>query len=202
LHKRDRRTLLWIALVAAAVVWHYSQRPRTHPPGILVADAPLQTSGDLRKTIPNKGDIAITPLAKFSMSARVLGRADYHFDTGAKLAPVDLALGWARMSDSAVLEKVDISQSTRFYHWQVRELPIPASEIIESSANMHLIPADTLVERAIGHTRVGDIVSFDGYLVRADGPKGYQWTSSLTRTDSGNGACELVWVEHFDIKPP
>ena len=202
MHKRDRRILIRVAIVAAAVAWHYSQRPRTHPPGVLVANPPVQTEGDLRTTIPRKGDFTITPLATFSMSARVLGRADYHLDAGAKLAPVDLALGWGRMSDSAVLEKVDISQSVRFYHWKVREFPIPEREIIESSANMHLIAADDAVARAIDHTRVGDIVSFDGYLVRADGPKGYQWTSSLTRTDTGNGACELVWVEHFDIAPP
>lgn len=188
------------AIAAAALTWHYAQRPRSHPPGVLVADAPAQTDVEPGATLPGKAGAAITPLAKFSLSARVLGRADYRFDDGAKFAPVDLALGWGRMSDSAVLEKVDISQSGRFYFWQVQAFPIPEREIIESSANMHLIPADTSVERAIGRTRVGDVVSFDGFLVRVDGPNGYQWTSSLTRSDSGNGACELVWVEHFSIE--
>jgi hypothetical protein len=83
----------------------------------------------------------------------------------------------------------------------VREFPIPEQEIIESSANMHLIPADSSVQRDIERTRVGDIVSFEGYLVEADGTDGFKWISSLTRSDSGAGACELVWVERFDIKP-
>jgi len=199
---KRNRLLLQIVIVAAAVAWHYSQRPRTHPPGVLVAEAPRQGNGEPSTHVPQKAGMAITPLATFSMSGRVLSRADYRFDDGAKLAPVDLALGWGRMSDSAVLDKIQITQSTRFYHWQVQEFPIPEREIIESSANMHLIPADAAVERAIGRTRIGDIVSFDGYLVRANGPKGYQWVSSLTRSDSGYGACELVWVEHFAIQPP
>ena len=105
------------------------------------------------------------------------------------------------MSDSAVLDKVEISQATRFYFWRVHEFPIPEREIIESSANMHLIPADDAVERAIRRTRVGDVVSFDGYLVEADLPNGGKWVSSLSRSDTGAGACELVWVENFSIAP-
>jgi hypothetical protein len=66
---------------------------------------------------------------------------------------------------------------------------------------MHLIAADRDVERDIGRTRVGDVVRFDGYLVEANWPNGYKWTSSLSRSDSGAGACELVWVEHFEIAP-
>ena len=168
---------------------------------MLVAEAPLQESADATVAPLRKGDYAIKPLAKFSLSALVLSRADYSWDTEATLAPIDLALGWGRMSDSAVLDKIDISQSERFYFWRVREFPIPEREIIESSANLHLIPADKTVLHDIERSRAGDVVTFDGYLVEADGPNGYKWVSSLTRSDSGAGACELVWVEHFDIAP-
>jgi len=83
----------------------------------------------------------------------------------------------------------------------VQAFPIPESEIIASSANMHLIPADDAIERVMRRTRAGDIVSFDGYLVEADWPNGGKWVSSLSRTDSGAGACELVWVADFRIEP-
>ncbi len=191
---------LWLfAALALIALWQHAQRPIEHVPGVLVAQAPLQEALDTAVAPMKKGDIAIKPLAKFALSARVLSRADYHWDTEAALVPVDLALGWGRMSDSAILDKVDISQSGRFYFWQVREFPIPRQEIIESSANMHLIPADREIEREIKRTRVGDVVSFDGYLVEADWPNGGKWVSSLTRSDTGPGSCELVWVEHFDI---
>jgi hypothetical protein len=194
----------WIGLLALllALAWcQHEQRPVPHPPGVLVADAPLQQALDAPVALLHKGDATIKPLATFSLSARVLSRADYRWDAGASIAPVDLALGWGRMSDSAVLEQIDISQSGRFFNWQVRKFPIPEQELIESAANMHLIPADATIEREIKRTRAGDIVSFDGYLVEADGPNGYRWVSSLTRKDTGNGACELVWVEHFSIAP-
>ena len=40
----------------------------------------------------------------------------------------------------------------------------------------------------------GDRVRVDGWLVQLDRPGGWRWRSSLTREDSGGGACELVYV--------
>lgn len=200
------RTPRWLWLAAAlllALALHgLGSRPIHRPPGVLVPDAPLQEQlgGDAPAPL-RKDEAALQPLAKFSLSARVLARADYRWDGMARLAPIDLALGWGRMSDSAILGKVDISQSGRFYFWHVAQFPIPEREIIESSANMHLVAADASVARDIARTRVGDIVSFDGYLVEIDWPDGRKARSSLTRSDSGAGACEIVWVENFTIGP-
>jgi len=196
-----RNLLLALAALLALSVWHRAHRPIPHGPGEIAPDIPVQGALADAPALWRKADYTIKPLTTFSITARVLSRADYRFDHEAGLVPVDLALGWGRMSDSAVLDKIDISQSGRFYYWRVNEFPIPKREIIESSANMHLIPADANVEREIKRTRDGDIVRFDGYLVEVDGENGYRWISSLSRADSGAGACELVWVEHFDIAP-
>lgn len=194
---------VWLAALLVALGWHFSGPRAVHrDPGVLVADAPQQHGLDADPPrLPGRDGAAFKPLATFALSARVLGRADYRWDALAKLVPVDLALGWGRMSDSAVLQKVDISQSGRFYFWHVDAFPIPEGEIIDSSANMHLIAADRDVADAIARTRVGDVVDFDGYLVEIDWPDGRKAVSSLTRTDSGPGACEIVWVERFTIEP-
>ena len=194
---------VWLAVLLAAIGWLLSgPRPVHREPGVLAAEAPRQHAlDDAPPRTLDKGDVEFRPLATFSVSARVLGRADYRWDALASLVPIDLALGWGRMSDSAVLDKVDISQSGRFYFWHVDAFPIPEREIIDSSANMHLIAADRGVARDIARTRVGDVVDFDGYLVEIDWPDGSKARSSLTRSDSGAGACEIVWVEHFAIEP-
>jgi hypothetical protein len=41
-------------------------------------------------------------------------------------------------------------------------------------------------------------VRFKGYLVKVEAPDCWRWVSSLTRTNIGAGACELVWVEDLD----
>lgn len=147
------------------------------------------------------GELTVFKVARFEVTARVLSKERYWFGRESRLVPYDLALGWGRMSDSAVLEYISINQKGRYYYWLAMDMPIPANEIISSSANMHLIPADDEVRDAIGDVRAGEVVRFEGYLVRVAGPGGWRWTTSTSRTDTGDGACELVWVERFDILP-
>jgi len=49
------------------------------------------------------------------------------------------------------------------------------------------------------HVRQGELVHLDGFLVDASRPDGWRWRSSLRRDDTGDGACELVYVE--DLEP-
>jgi len=40
-----------------------------------------------------------------------------------------------------------------------------------------------------------------GYLVNVTGPNGFNWNTSLRRDDTGNGACELFYVQALETKP-
>ena len=141
----------------------------------------------------------ITPLATFEIEARVLSVRRYRSGREAELSPIDLALGWGRMSDEKVLKDIEVRQSNRFSHWRVKEFPIPRREIEENSANMHIIPATHDITQKLKDIRKGHVVRFSGYLVRVDARDNWHWQSSLTRKDTGNGACELVWVAQLDI---
>ena len=175
------------------------RRPLIHPAGMIAPDDPIQE--DLKdQDIILRDDFRITKLARFEITARILSFKRYRFDGGAALSPLDLALGWGPMSDQSVVDEITISQSGRFYCWRAKEYPIPRKDIERHSANMHLIPANNAVEDAWEKLRIGEVVSIQGYLVRADGPQGWHWKTSLTRKDTGSGACELVWVESFQIR--
>jgi hypothetical protein len=191
------RRLTWAAL-ALLVLWGahgwWQHRPLHPPAGVLAAAAPEQENLD-DGAVLQRGDTTLHTRAHFALTARVLSREDYHFDGGSSLAPMDLAMGWGRMSDTAVLSNIDISQSGRFYYWHVDAFPIPRREIETSSANMHLIPADAGVRRAMERVHPGEVIHLEGFLVDASRPDGWQWHTSLTREDTGNGACELIYVE-------
>lgn len=137
----------------------------------------------------------LEPLAGFSVDARVLSREDYITGREADLAPTDLALGWRRMADDDVLSRLDISQSSRWYRYSWSgEPPLPVDEIVHTSANMHIIPADAAVARQLRAVRRGDRVRIDGWLVEAKAADGWHWRSSLTREDTGGGACEVIYA--------
>ncbi len=144
----------------------------------------------------------ITPLAEFNLKAKVLSRKDYSSGREADLSPVDLALGWGRMSDEGVLAALQIRQSGRWYRWKTDNFPIPRREIETHSANMHMVPADSSVESALKKARKGDLIRLSGKLIRADADDGWRWISSLTRNDTGGGSCELIWVDYFEVLKP
>ena len=164
------------------------------PPRVIRGEPPLQTAVPRGLALPAIGDAALTPLAGFSVDARVLGREDYRFGREADYSPLDLALGWGRMADDAVLARLSISQGGRWYRYRWQgEAPIPLDEIVRSSANMHMVPADDAVASALRRIKAGQRVRIDGWLIRIDGAD-WHWRSSLTREDSGGGACELVYA--------
>jgi hypothetical protein len=194
---------LWhIGLATLLALAYYEfeyDREITHPPGILVPSAPQQ--GPLAKPrFWQKDEYRITALAQFSLEARVLSKERYWFDREADLSPVDLALGWGPMSDQSVLDRLKISQSGRRYFWRGRPLPLPAEQIYAHSANMHLLPANEEVKNRLEQICRGDVVSLQGYLVAIQSGDGWRWRSSLSRTDRGDGSCEVVWVESLAIR--
>jgi hypothetical protein len=142
----------------------------------------------------------LKPLAHFSIDARILHRKVYRYDKQSALVPVDLALGWGPMSDQSVLDRLTITQSMRFYwyHWP-QQPPIAPEEIVSHSTNVHIIPSSPAIAAQCKSLRTGSIVHLNGDLVEASGPGINSWRSSLSRADTGNGACELMWVKEISI---
>ena len=189
-----------LLLIFMIVVWKfYNQTGEVSlGPGVMVREVPQQES--ISSPVSHSVDkYTIKEIAKFSIKAKVLSKENYYIGREADLSPTDLALGWGNMSDESVLEKIEISQSSRFYYWHVESFPIPQHEIQNHSANMHLIPANDSVKSEIGKIRKGDIIEISGSLVNVTSKDGWHWKSSLTRNDTGMGACELIWVKNLSI---
>jgi hypothetical protein len=191
--------LRWLLIICIAIgsYQYLTGRSISHLPGELVAQEPVQAKS-ITRPFEHKG-YRITPQANFALQARVLSREIYRFDRGADLSPVDLVLGWGPMSDQRVIDEIRITQSRRFYFWRVDRFPIPRRDIERHSANMHFIPANDEVARKLKMARTGSIVQVQGQLVNVDGNDGWYWRSSLTRDDTGPGACEIIWVTSFEL---
>ena len=187
--------IVFIALLILRSCEHKKSYPAQ--PSKAVQLEPIQSS-TRKKTFSFKGYI-ITPLADFEITAKILSREKYHLGEEANLSPLDLALGWGRMSDDEVLKNIDVSQSNRWYYWETDTLPIPQREIETHSANMHMIPKDDMIKSILLGAKEGDIVNIKGALVRVDKGDSWYWQSSLSREDTGDGACEVVFVESAQI---
>lgn len=190
-----------LAIAAASFYYWYLHRPISYLPGVLVADEPMQINLPADTPPFAQGQFRLKPIAVFSIDARLLHRKAYRYDAQAALVPVDLALGWGPMSDQAVLDRLTITQSARFFWYEYQQPPIPKDQIISHSTNIHVIPATKAIAAQCKSLRAGALVRLSGDLVEASGPGIPSWRSSLSRTDTGNGACELMWVKELSILP-
>lgn len=171
-------------------------------PGPVVSTDPVQEPTE-RFGWSARG-FSFEPQAEFHVRARVLSIKWYpERDPTSGFAPVDFALGWGPMSDDQVLERLEISQSGRWYRyrWGSEGPPISVVSIVGSSANMHLSPASSEVENVLKNVREGDVVVLRGMLVDVHDARGRRWRTSRSRTDTGAGACEIVWVEQAHLEP-
>ncbi len=200
------KKLLLLALLGAGYYqWSrgsYTGLDSPLPPGLgFSAPIPGLQEGPLQQALDDAvpafrfGDYSIKPLASFQATARVLGAEHYRLGRAAELSPVDLALGWGPMAEDKVLNALEMRQSGRFFLWRAHSFPIPRRDIEIHSANVHMIPASTEIDRQLRAVRAGDIIRLRGYLVRIEAADGWQWRSSLSRDDTGAGACELVLLE-------
>jgi hypothetical protein len=192
----DAKLIVALAGVALGLFFLLTGGPIDRPPGVLAANEPLQRL--VQRPAFQFGAYELTPLADFDVEARVLSVEKYHTDGGSRLSPIDFALGWGPMSDSAVLEHFRVTQGARFFTIYPDEQAIDMKVALLSAANMHLIPATGTLESELKRVRPGNIVHLHGQLVSVLGPNNFTWRSSLTRADTGNGACELFYVEAIE----
>ena len=194
-----KKLLIFIAiLTVASVYFFYPEKVITYPPGQTAPSPPKQTNLVIKKKWTLK-EFTIEALAKYDIKARVLSRSNYSLGKESEISPFDLALGWGPMSDQSVIDRFDISQRDRWYHWYSDNLPIPRKMVELNSANTHIIPKDEELEDKFDKVYKGSLIEMKGYLIKVTAADGWHWISSLRRDDTAGGSCELFWVEDLKI---
>lgn len=140
----------------------------------------------------------IHKLEQFSVEARILSRKNYNSGREAALSPLDLAIGWGPMAKESVLKMLTVKQRNRWFFWSAEKLPISRQQITLNSSNVHIIPGNTAVAKALSKLESNDTVRLSGQLVDVHTQDGWQWLTSRTRKDSGAGACEVLWLEQLE----
>lgn len=170
----------------------------------LTPDEPRQTDIFQPQTFEFKG-YTVRELARFSATAVLLSKHDYAADNASVantehrrvLSPADFALGWGPMSNPSVLKHFTYFQNNRFFFYAATVDFVERSHELKVDshvANVHIIPADDAVADALAKVQPRDIVSIEGTLIEVSFHGQVLWKSSLSRTDTGDGACELIML--------
>lgn len=151
--------------------------------------SPLQESLYPRERFDWAG-VTIEKVAFYHIHGRLLSKHRYRDNMG-DLIPWDFAIGWEEMSDQAILDKVVVRQSDRHYYITTQLKEPSIARLLETSANVHIIPCSAETREKLRLLRVGDELELHGWLVNVF-KEAVELKTSLSRTDSGDGACEIL----------
>jgi len=189
-----KQIIALITIIILFTVYNQFGSEKEYGPGVSLKTIPFQKKVSMDPFLFK--DYQVTPKAQYIIEAKILRKERYYRDASSELSPVDFALGWNRMSDERNLEQLSISQGSRWYtyRWNTELIGISKSIIAKESANTHIIPANDKIEDIALDIKAGTMVHMEGYLVYIQGRNNFKWNSSLTRNDTGGGACEVFFV--------
>jgi hypothetical protein len=175
--------------------------------GINAGKEPVQREAKPFETSINFDDATarFTSDTAYSISARVEGAKAYS-DTISPAVPYDLFLAWGELADPDIGGKLTWEQSDR--RGQVSGAlseaggDLTTTDVITHVSNNHIIPANSRIRQGLDTIQPGDLVRIDGRLVdirMVSGNRILSVHTSKSRTDQGDGACEIIYAEHLRV---
>ena len=140
---------------------------------------------------------SISHLKDFKGDFRILGSKIYTDDEQAKFSPIDYAVSWGLFAHPEIASQIHVRQYDRYLNWRMDKVPVPKEIAMQMVSNMHIIPANPEIAGVIKQVKRGDLVRLKGELVEVK-DRDLVWTSSLTATDTGDGACEVFRVSSIE----
>lgn len=149
---------------------------------------------------------AVQPRATFELTGIVVSHNNttgigdaYHTSDSVDFR--DLCVVWGDNADSDLLGKVTFWSEPWTCFIKMEERATYQEFNLSQLANMHLLTDNDEVRRRVLSAHRGDQIRIRGLLVDYTDARypGYLRETSLTRDDRGNGACEVVFIDDFEI---
>lgn len=150
----------------------------------------------------------IRPLYKYDLYGLVVSKHDtdtwwdyIHKEWNDNLNVGDLCVVWGNNVRSGAYKDISFSSGQFVCNFSTNSSEAFAAFDQTAVSNNHLITDDIRIARKVGGIKVGDQIHFRGYLAEYSHNHGFPFKrgSSTVRTDTGNGACETVYVQDIEI---
>ena len=115
---------------------------------------------------------------------------------------LDVCVIWGDNANSELLHKIKFWNGVFTCNVRTRDQEAWDAFDMNQLSNNHLISDDEFVRDRVRDIQVGDQIHVRGYLANYGSEKGGIRGTSTTRLDTGNGACETLFVERFEIIEP
>ena len=112
---------------------------------------------------------------------------------------LDVCVVWGDNTAAAQLDKLDFWNGIFTCNVQTRDQVAWDSFYMYQLSNNHLISDDEYVRDRVKKIRIGDQIRVRGFLAGYSSSGVGKRGTSTTRADTGDGACETIFVDRFEI---
>ncbi|MBT8106864.1 MAG: hypothetical protein KJP17_01420 [Gammaproteobacteria bacterium] len=171
-------------------------------------DEPRQTRTIERpfELVYNDVRYRVEPEYDYDITGMVVSYRHHHEDNSrmhrlAKdhLNMLDVCVVWGDNPSNERLDKISFWNGLFTCNVKTRDQQAWDAFDMNQLSNNHLLSEDDFIRRQVKKIRVGDQVRVRGYLASYTSGGGSVRGTSTTRTDTGNGACETIYVKGFEI---
>jgi len=187
--------------------WNRNDLPRDIDYVAAVLNEPVQkaTKKPSFDVIYNGVDYLVEPRYEYDLSGMIVsfrhhdGESRMHRRANDHLNMLDVCVIWGDNTRNPRLSAISFWNG--IFTCNVRTKDQAAWEAFDmyQLSNNHLISDDEFVRDQVKDIKVGDQIRVRGYLASYSSEKGGTRGTSTTRLDTGDGACETIFVERFRI---
>lgn len=203
----------FIVFCVIAIGFSFFMKKELPPQSEILAQLRLEpkqtTSTEEKFTFTHRGtEYEVEPKATYELWGLVVSHNDinkfwdiYHDEDSVDLKDICVVWGDNLVNGSYLEGKYKSGSWTCYWEFDTQEAWIKFKE--RQIANNHLIASEPTMQDQIRGLRIGDQVHVSGYLVNYKNlSTDWQRQTSLTREDTGNHACEVVFVKTLEILKP
>ena len=205
------RILIAVSFVWLVVsFWHRNELPGNIDQVPELGNEPAQTTTGKRPfdVAFNGVNYSVAPEYAYDITGMIVsyrhhdGNSRMHSRANDHLNMLDVCVIWGGNLLNERLHKIDFWNGIFTCNVRTRDQEAWDAFDMNQLSNNHLISDDEFIRRQVRKIKVGDLVRIKGYLSSYAGEGGGKRGTSTTRTDTGDGACETIYVEQFKIVRP
>lgn len=201
-----------LLLLATSMFFRESLPPPTQlHPDVLAEPEQIPVRRPAFETVVKGIAYSVQPLYSYDISGLVVSRHDsdtfwdhIHRDWNDKLNVVDLCVVWGSNVQTGAYLPVEFSSGQFTCNLRIRSQEAYDAFDLTKISNNHLLTDSKRLAKQLRDVRIGDQVRFRGYLAEYSHNHGFPFKrgTSTVRTDTGDGACETIYVEDFEQLRP
>ena len=130
------------------------------------------------------------------------GNSRMHMQSNDHLNMLDVCVVWGENATGDHLRKLQYWNGIFTCNVKTRDSAAWAAFNMNQLSNNHLLSDDPFIRDQVTNVQIGDQIRVRGWLSSYGSEGGGKRGTSTTRTDTGDGACETIFVDRFDIVRP